>query len=653
MSLSGTITGSCNNSKYSFTCEWSATQNTSANTSTITANVYLNGNGYSTQSNYWCCTINGTQVTTNWSGTVSGKTKLGSRTWTVNHNSNGTCTTNISFSFSNRVSAGTYTTSSGSGSGDITLNTISNGGSTSGSTTSASTFTLNTSTATLGSTSVTLTISKGSGVSKHKVKIGWAGSWYLLTSDATTSYTFTPSINYCNNIPNSQTGTATIKLESLNSSGSWVGETSKTMTFKVPSSAAPTVGISVTANNTSNGAYIANKTTFSCSATDASAKYGATIKSYKWSNGGLNSTSSTATTGKLGAGDYTLTVTVTDSRGMTGSASKKVTLIGISAPTLSGSIYRCDSNGNKVANGTYARASIKYNIDSSGSNAKQYSVYWRTKGASSWTTKTNWTNLSNYSSNAFAINLGSGWDNTKSYDIKISIKDSYTETSITQTISTVSALLNLEKDGVGIGKIRERGVLDIGGDVYATGSMMLDGSCRIGSDKYLYGIRSDGSSSIMVRLNTTNDATEIGDSTHNTVIKAGTNPYWYSGTDSKSYYFWTDKDCSRSSSGGCQTWRFPNGMQVSIIKTWGTWNVNTAWGSVYSSPHIAGQSFNIAFMEAPKVMVNVYNENSTAMMVCTTSAPTTTATGAIYLWKPTSQTGIKTMIEYIAIGRWK
>ena len=428
MSLSGTITGSCNNSHYSFTCEWSATQNTSANTSTITANVYLNGNGYSTVSNYWCCTINGTQVTTNWSGTVSGKTKLGSRTWTVNHNSNGACTTSISFSFSNRVTAGTYTTSSGSGSGNITLNTISNGGSTSGSTTSASTFTLNTSTATLGSTSVKLTISKGSGVSKHKVKIGWAGSWYLLTSEATTSYTFTPSIDYCKNIPNSQTGTATIKLESLNSSGSWVGETTKSMTFKVPSSAAPTVGISVTANNTSNGAYIAYKTTFSCSATNASAKYGATIKSYQWSNGGLNSTSSTATTGKLGAGDYTLTVTVTDSRGMTGSASKKVTLIGISAPTLSGSIYRCDSNGNKIANGTYARASIKYNIDSSGSNAKQYAVYWRTKGASSWTTKTNWTNLSNYSSNAFAINLGSGWDNTKSYDIKISIKDLYTET---------------------------------------------------------------------------------------------------------------------------------------------------------------------------------------------------------------------------------
>ena len=93
-------------------------------------------------------------------------------------------------------------------------------------------------------------------------------------------------------------------------------------------------------------------------------------------------------------------------------------------------------------------------------------------------------------------------------------------------------------------------------------------------------------------------------------------------------------------------------MQISIIKVSGTWNITTAWGSVYSSPHIAGQSFNVAFLEAPKVMVNAYNATS-AVMVCQCSAPTTTATGAVYLWKPVSQTETKTYIEYIAIGKWK
>ena len=112
-------------------------------------------------------------------------------------------------------------------------------------------------------------------------------------------------------------------------------------------------------------------------------------------------------------------------------------------------------------------------------------------------------------------------------------------------------------------------------------------------------------------------------------------------------------NCSMSSSGGCQTWRYPNGMQVSIVKAWGTWNITNAWGSVYSSNWIAGQSFNIAFLEPPKVTINAYNDNSSSIMVCQCSAPTTTATGAVYLWKPATQTGIKTHIEYIAIGRWK
>lgn len=112
-------------------------------------------------------------------------------------------------------------------------------------------------------------------------------------------------------------------------------------------------------------------------------------------------------------------------------------------------------------------------------------------------------------------------------------------------------------------------------------------------------------------------------------------------------------NCSMSSSGGCQTWRYPNGMQVSIVKAWGTWNITNAWGSVYSSNWIAGQSFNIAFLEPPKVTINAYNDNSSSIMVCQCSAPTTTATGAVYLWKPVSQTGVKTYIEYIAIGRWK
>ena len=123
-----TITGTCDNSRYTLTCEYSVTQNVTANTSTIAANVYLAGNGYTTDSSYWSCVINGVTVTSNKSDAIGNKTLLGSRTWTVNHNNDGTCTTTISFSYSNGLSsAGTYTTKTGSGSASVTLTTIPRG----------------------------------------------------------------------------------------------------------------------------------------------------------------------------------------------------------------------------------------------------------------------------------------------------------------------------------------------------------------------------------------------------------------------------------------------------------------------------------------------------------------------------------------------
>ena len=643
MASSGTITGSTNNSHYTLTCEWSSTQNSSANTSTITANVYLNGNGYNTVSSYWCCTINGTEVTTNWSGKVSGKTKLGSRTWTVNHNSNGSCSTTISFSFSNRVTAGTYTVSSGSGSSSITLPTIPR----------TSSFSLNKTSGTLPC-NFTVTINKASSSFTHTVtyKIG-NNSYTKANKTSSSTVTVDCSIGDCNNITTSTSGTGTIIVDTYNGSTK-IGSTSKTITLYVPSSVVPSVGISVTANNTgANGEYLANQTTFTCKATNASSQYGATIKSYQWSGGFLTATTATATTGTLGAGDYTLTVKVTDSRGRTARASKKVTLIGIEAPQLTKiKAYRCDSSYNIDGSGTYAKVLINYTIDSTNSNAKQYKVNRRTKGTSSWTSLYDWTNFTNYSATNFVIQLDDGWQINKSYEVQVMIRDSYAYKNLITTITTQSALLNLEKGGVGVGKIWERGVLDIGGDAYSTGSLMLDGSLRVGAGKYIYGTGNDGNNVTLAFVNQSNNASEFGTSTLHTTIKSGDNPTWYTGTDAKSYSIWTDKNCSMSSNGNCQTWRFPNGVQVSIMKVYGTWNITTAWGSVYSSPFISGQSFDKAFLEVPRVIINAHG-GGTAIMVCQAGAPTTTATGSIYLWKPTQQTGVKNYIEYIAIGRWK
>lgn len=483
---SGTINGSCDNSRYILTCEWTSTANTSANTSSVTAKVYLNGNGYTTSSSYWSCVINGTTVTSNKSASIGGKTLLGSRTWTVNHNNDGTASVGISFSYSNGLSSsGTYTTKTGSGSATVRLDTIARG----------SSMSLSRSSATIGSDSVTVNITRNSSAYKHKIKLILGDTTYLLAENVDTSYTFTPSMNYCNKITTSTSGTATVKVETLTgTNGSWIAETSKTLTLNVPSNVVPSVGISVTANNQTSGVNVAGKTTFTVKPTNASGSYSSTINSYSITGGNLNSTSSSgATTGTLNAGDYTFVVKVTDSRGRTAQASQKVTVHAYSSPTISARAFRCDSKGTESSSGTYIAVNFSWeitNLASNNSNTKQYFIQYKTSSASSYTTSVDWTNLSSYSGSMTKV-LSQTFSTTSSYNIQLKVKDSFGTTTSTLNVSTISALLNIEKNGVGVGKIHETGALDVGGAIHGTDILKLTANGKSiqlgtgGSDVYI------------------------------------------------------------------------------------------------------------------------------------------------------------------------
>lgn len=474
---SGTINGSCDNSRYILTCEWTSTANTSANTSSVTAKVYLNGNGYTTSSSYWSCVINGTTVTSNKSANIGGKTLLGTRTWTVNHNNDGTASVGISFSYSNGLSSsGTYTTRTGSGSATVKLDTNARG----------SSMSLNRSSATIGSDSVTVSISRNSSAYKHKVKLILGDTTYLLAENVDTSYTFTPNMSYCNKITTSTSGTATIKVETLTgTNGSWIAETTKTLTLNVPSSVVPSVGISVTANNQTSGVNVVGKTTFTVKPTNASGSYGSTIKSYSITGGYLNSTSSSgATTGTLNAGDYTFVVKVTDSRGRTAQASQRVTVNAYSSPTISARTFRCDSKGTESSSGAYIAVNFSWeitNLASNNSNAKQYFIQYKTNSAASYTTSVDWTNLSSYSGSMTKV-LSQTFSTTSSYNIQLKVKDSFGTTTSTLDVSTISALLNIEKSGVGVGKIHEKGVLDVGGQLHTTSEIYSGNSVYIKTD---------------------------------------------------------------------------------------------------------------------------------------------------------------------------
>ena len=489
---SGTINGSCDNRRYILTCEWTSTPNTSANTSSITAKVYLNGNGYTTSSSYWSCIINGTTVTSNKSADIGGRTLLGTRTWTVNHNDDGTASVGISFSYSNGLnSSGTYTTKTGSGSATVRLDTIARG----------SSISLSRSSATIGSDSITVNITRNSSAYKHKVKLILGDTTYLLAENVDTSYTFTPSMSYCNKITTATSGTATIKVETLTgTNGSWIAETTKTLTLNVPSNVVPSVGISVVANNQTNGVSVAGKTTFTVKPVNANGSYGSTITSYSITGGNLNSVSPNgAITDTLNAGDYTFVVKVTDSRGRTAEASRVETVHAYSSPTISARAFRCNKDGTESSSGVYIAVNFSWeitNLANNNSNAKQYFIQYKTSSASSYTTSVDWTNLSSYSGSMTKV-LSQTFSTTSSYNIQLKVKDSFGTTTSTLNVSTISALLNIEKNGVGVGKIHENGALDVAGAIYMNGQPVMTSLERPVSGNWFRGTPSISGDGVM------------------------------------------------------------------------------------------------------------------------------------------------------------
>ena len=583
MALSGTLTGSCvaNNgasSRYDYKIEWSATQNVTANTSTITATAYVrsNNSAYSTSTN-WTSIINGTTVKT-FSAYVqasSGWINFGSKTWTVNHNADGTCTTSINGSFSGTYN-GSYVLRSGSVSGNITLNTIPR----------ASSFTLNRSSATIGSDAITVNISRASSSFTHTV-IYKFGSIVAdqATKTTATSVTFTPNINDCSQIPKATSGTATIVVDTYNGTTK-IGTASKTITLKVPSSVTPSCGISITGNSLLGSQYVAGKSTATVKVTNAAGSYGSTITNYSITGGGISSTSTSATSPVLASGTQTFTAKVTDSRGRTYTKTSSITVNPYTTPTVAASIYRANSGGQATDDGTYVRANISANVDNIGGanvNDKQYKIEWKLTSSTSWTVFLDWTNLDKYSA-SWVHDLGPHWDNTVSYDVKISVKDSYNTSSVTGTIGTVSCLFDIEKGGIGIGKIHEKGALDVGGEIYMDNAKVLAAVHPVSGNWWrgIPEVRTDGVTEVGKYIDFHNTNTTTADYTARLTDNGGTIESSSHFKSNGALYVQDSRVAVQASHGGLDLGYSDRNTAIcsKAQPTW--WNGSTSYGLAYS-----------------------------------------------------------------------
>lgn len=361
--------------------DYSSAQNQAKNQSTITLDLWIyDGTGYSQNesSNEAYYILQGTKVWHPYYYSSTGWYKLGSKTITVDHNSDGSKTVTLSASWDCGFDS-SYTPRTLSVSGSVTLPTIPRAATLSyGSMTMGTAATIKITPPVSGATS-TITYKFGS------------ASGTIVTKTSAASVSWTPPTSLAAQIPNSASGTGTMTVETYSGSTK-LGSRAYTVTISVPSTMTPTLTVAIsdpTGRADTYGGYIQSKSRLKVELTAAGVQ-GSTIKSYAIKVGDiLSATSDTATSGYLPAsGSLTVTASATDSRGRTKTVTQTVTVTPYVSPTISAlAVVRCKANGTEDPTGAYAKATFSGAITAlGGKNTATYRVETRETGTETWST---------------------------------------------------------------------------------------------------------------------------------------------------------------------------------------------------------------------------------------------------------------------------
>lgn len=388
---------------------------------------------------------------------------LASGSSTINHNADGTKTLPISCTFNpNNGLHGTITVSGNLGLTDIPRSSS-----------------VSVSAGVIGS-SVTININRQSSTFKHTVRYAWAGKSGTIATNVDTSTTWTIPLDFANDIPNSASGTGTIFVDTYSGSTK-TGTQSTTLTASVPANVKPTfTGISLSDLNGAAQNLIPNSDTFiqvisniKVAFNGAVGSYGSSITGYYAEIVGKNqSTSSNG--GSLGIMNYNGTIkiraSVSDSRGRWSDAREvSVTVLEYFAPALSLSIARTGSTSSTLTVTRNAKIA-PLTVSGSQKNSMRLTFKVARLGTNSYTVDNGpatgfWTSISNLVNSQ--ANLAGNYLANQSWVVIGTLEDKFTRTDFMVNVPTESVVLSYDRSGVGVNKIRERGALDVKGDIYA------------------------------------------------------------------------------------------------------------------------------------------------------------------------------------------
>lgn len=457
MATSGTIQEAIRTG-YRLQIAWTVdSQSVANNTSTVTAKVQLvsTGSSYtinSSASKSGSLTINGTKYTFSFTAALSGsQTKtLYTKTVTVAHASDGTKTCAFSATAGINVTlSGTYygdVTASGSG----TFDTIARASSISSVTSSVSVD---------GTNTCTVSITRLASSFTHTVVFSF-GTYSKTTTGVGTSTSYAIPTSWLNAIPSATSGTAKVTVTTYSGTTKIGSAVSKNFTLTVPSTVVPSISSvaveDTTTNQTTFGNMVQNKSKAKLTIT-AAGNLGSTITAYKTVFESKTYTGATPTTATITkSGTATATITVTDSRGRTASTTKTWTVIAYDAPKITSfTAVRCLTDGTENYEGTYVKVAYNFSISSVNSkNANTYVIEYKPQSDTAWTALTNGTG---YALNTSIISADGLFDVDSSYDLRLSITDSFATIRGLTEIPTAFTLLDFNASGraLAFGKVSE------------------------------------------------------------------------------------------------------------------------------------------------------------------------------------------------------
>ena len=371
---------------------------------------------------------------------------------TVTHNSDGTKQITLAF-----TANGTYSASIGTANGSVVLSLPAIPRIT----------TPSVSTVTLGS-AVTISLAPASSAFVHilRAKFGSRAETMIASQTATTSISWTPSLDEANAAPNATSVAGTLYCDTY-SSGVLLGTTQVSISATIPASVVPTGMLffseSEAALVTQFACYVQHMSKLSVTIS-AAGVYGSSISTISTTvNGSTYSGNSFATNELTTVGTNTIRTTIMDSRGRTTVLTGTFEVVAYDPPSVQTvSVYRCDAAGNASSTGTYAMVAVTGAISSvNDKNTRVLKVAFKRKSESVYSDTT--FTLSTYALNG-SYRIGGSLSNQYTYDIRVTLGDYFGEAYGYTDLSTAEVILSVRSTGMGlaVGKVAEEDSFDVG-----------------------------------------------------------------------------------------------------------------------------------------------------------------------------------------------